>query len=52
MEHEANQSMLANHTNLMNRAFQEADSYSPASTPTYSQVGEDQSKLLKVVLLN
>ena len=48
MEQEANQSLLANHTDLMSRAFQEADSYSPSSTPIYSQVGEEQSKLLKV----
>lgn len=48
MEQEANQNLVANHTNLMSRAFQEADSYSPSSTPIYSQVGEDQSKSLKV----
>ncbi len=48
MEQEANQNLVANHTNLMSRAFQETDSYSPSSTPIYSQVGEDQSKSLKV----
>jgi hypothetical protein len=48
MDQEAYQMLLANHTNQMSLAFKEADSYSPAATPTYSQVGEEQSKSLKV----
>nr|CAH0103087.1 unnamed protein product [Daphnia galeata] len=47
MDQEAYQMLLANHTNQMSLAFKEADSYSPAATPTYSQVGEEQSKSLK-----
>ena len=48
MDQEAYQMLLANHTNQMSLAFKEADLYSPAATPTYSQVGEEQSKSLKV----
>lgn len=48
MENEASQKLLADHTNQMSRAFQEAESYSPSATSAYSQVGQDQSKLLKV----
>lgn len=50
LEQEASQKLLADHTNQMSRAFQEAESYTPSSTPIYSQVGQDQSKLLKVGL--
>jgi hypothetical protein len=52
MDQEANQNLLANHTNQMSLAFKEADSYSPSATTTYSQVGEEQSKSLKVVSFN
>jgi hypothetical protein len=52
MDQEANQNLLTNHSNQMSFAFKEADSYYPSATPTYSQVGEEQSKSLKVVSFN
>lgn len=48
MEKEAHQNLLATHTNQMGVAFKEADSYSYSASTNYSQVGEEQSKSLKV----
>ena len=48
LEQEAIQKLLAEHTSKMSLAFQKADSYAPAATASYSQVGEAQSKALKV----
>ena len=48
MEQEEIQKLLAEHTSKMSLAFQKADSYAPAATASYSQVGEAQAKALKV----
>ena len=49
LEPDAVENIVAKHNGELSRAFQAADTYSPAATAQYSQVGEAQSKLLKVL---
>ena len=46
---DAVENIVAKHNGELSRAFQAADTYSPAANAQYSQVGEAQSKLLKVL---
>lgn len=40
--------IVTNHTDQMSRAFQNADTYAYAATPSYHQVGEHAKNLVEV----
>ena len=48
LEESAIKKLLEDHNNQMSNAFQQADTYSVSGTDSYCQVGEAQSKSLKV----
>ena len=48
MEPEDIQTLLAANSSVLSKAFLEAEVFTPAPTEMFSQVGEAQSKLLKV----
>lgn len=49
LQSDAVENIVTKHNSELSRAFQSADTYSPAETAQYSQVGEAQSKFLKVL---
>jgi hypothetical protein len=51
LEPDAVENIVAKHNGELSLAFQAADTYTPAATAQYSQVGEAQSKSLKVFFL-